>query len=73
MSGFELVIGHNLKGQLEALREFVLPLLGETAGANNKAPFEVAASDQFLDEQPRHDGLTGTRIVGEEEAQWLAR
>ena len=34
---------------------------------------QVPASDEFLDEQARHDGLAGTGVVGEQKAQRLAR
>ena len=48
-------------------------LFGEAAGADDKATLQVAAGDQLLDEQAGHDGLAGARVVGEEEAQRLAR
>jgi hypothetical protein len=35
--------------------------------------FSIAANQEFLDEQPRHDGLAGARIVSEEESQRLTR
>jgi len=34
---------------------------------------QIAAHDQLLDEQPRHDGLASARVVGEQETQRLAR
>jgi nitrite reductase/ring-hydroxylating ferredoxin subunit len=40
---------------------------------SNHVSFEVTANQQFLDEQPRHDGLAGARIVGEQETQRLPR
>ena len=70
---FELVVGQDLERQMEAPVEFVLPLLGEAAGADDEAALQVAAGDQLLDEQARHDGLAGAGIVGEQEAQRLAR
>ena len=71
--GLELVVGQDFEGQVEAAVEFVLPLLGEAAGADDQAALQVAAGDQFLDEQPGHDGLAGAGIVGEQETQRLAR
>ena len=71
--GFELVVGEYLEGQMEAAVELVLPLLGEAAGADDEAALEVAACNQFLDEQAGHDGLAGAGVVGEQEAQRLAR
>ena len=70
---FELVVGQDLERQMEAAVELVLPLLGEAARADDQAALQVAAGDQLLDEQARHDGLAGARIVGEQEAQRLAR
>ncbi len=70
--GFELVVGEDFEGQLEAAVELVLPLFGEAAGTDDEAALEVAAGDQLLDEEPGHDGLAGARVVGEEEAQGRA-
>ena len=67
--GFELVVGEDFEGQLEAAVEFVLPLFGQRAGADDEAALEVAAGDEFFDQKAGHDGLAGAGIVGEEEAQ----
>ena len=71
--GFELVVGQNLERKLESPIQLVLPLLGETAGADHEAALKVAAGDQLLDEQPRHDGLAGARVVRKQEAKRLPR
>ena len=71
--GLELVVGEDLERQVEAAVELVLPLLGEAARADDEAALEVAAGDQLLDEQARHDRLAGAGVVGEQEAQRLAR
>ena len=71
--GFELVVGEDLEGQVEAAVELVLPLLGQAAGADDEAALQVAAGDQLLDEQAGHDGLAGAGVVGQQEAQRLAR
>ena len=71
--GFELVVGEDLERQVEAAVELVLPLLGEAAGADDEAALQVAAGDQLLDEQAGHDRLAGAGVVGEQEAQRLAR
>ena len=70
---FELVVGQDFERKLEAAVKFILPLLGQAAGADDEAALQVAAGDQFLDEQPGHDGLACTGIVGEQEAQRLTR
>ncbi len=53
--------------------ELVLPLLGKAAGADHEAAPEIAAGDQLLDEQARHDRLARARVVSEQEAERLAR
>ncbi len=70
---FELVVGQDLEGKLEPALQLVLPLFGEAARADDQATLQVPAGDQLLDQQPRHDGLARTRVVGEQEAQRLTR
>ena len=70
---FELVVRQDFEGKLESLVEFVLPLLGEIAGAYDHAAVQVAADQQFLDEQAGHDRLAGAGIVGQEEPERLPR
>ena len=41
--------------------------------ADDQAALQVPARDQLLDQEPPHDGLAGAWVVGEEEAQLLAR
>lgn len=41
--------------------------------ANDQASLQVAAGDQFLDEQAGHDRLAGTWVVSKQEAERLAR
>ena len=53
--------------------QLVLPLLDQAARATIRQRCEVAADDQLLDEQPGHDRLAGAGVVGEQEAQRLAR
>jgi len=50
---------------VESSAQLVLPLLGEAAGADDEAALEIAASDQFLDEEAGHDRLAGAGIVRE--------
>ncbi len=70
---FELVVGEDLEGQVEAPGQLVLPLLGEAAGADDQAALEIPAGDQLLDQESGHDGLASTGVVRQQEAQWLAR
>ena len=37
-----------------------------------RAALQIASDQKLLDEQSRHDGLAGSGIVGEQEAQRLA-
>ena len=68
---FELVVRQDVEGQMEPAVKLVLPLLRETAGTDDETALQVSAGDQLLDEQPRHDGLAGARVVGEQEADGL--
>ena len=70
---FQSVVRHDLERQVKPAVEFVLPLLGEVAGANDQAALQVAAGQQFLDEQAGHDRLAGAGIVGQEKAERLPR
>ena len=69
--GFELIVRQDVKGQLEPTVEFILPLLREAAGTDDQAPLQITARDQLLDEQSRHDGLAGARIIREKESKRL--
>ena len=51
----------------------VLPLLHEYAWRHDEAALHVSPDHEFLDEEACHDGLVGARVVGEQEAQRLAR
>jgi hypothetical protein len=48
-------------------------MLDQASGRDDHAALEIAADEQLLDQQPGHDGLAGAGIVGEQEAQRLAR
>lgn len=65
--------GEHVERQPELLVELVLPLLHQRPGGDDEAAAHVTAQHQLLDEQPSHDGLAGTRVVGEQEAQRLTR
>ena len=70
---FQLVAGQNLERQVKPAVQLVLPLLGEASGTDHEAAFQIAAGDQLLDQQARHDRLARARVVGEEETQRLPR
>ncbi len=46
-SGLELVIRQNLKGQMEAAIELVLPLFCKAAGTNDEAPLKISAGNEL--------------------------
>ena len=71
--GLQLVVRHDLERQVEPAAQLVLPLLGKAPGADDEAALQVAARDQLLDEEAGHDRLAGAGVVGEQEAQRLAR
>ena len=69
--GFELVVRQDVERQLKPALKLILPLLGETAGTDDQTPLQIPASDQLLDEQPRHDRFAGARVIGEKKAKAL--
>ena len=56
---------------MKAPVQLILPLLNQAAGADDQAAPEVTAGNQLLDQQARHDGLASSRIISQQEAQWL--
>ena len=69
----DAIAGQDGEIEVELLGQLVLPLLDQVAGRHYEAALQVAADQQLLDQKPRHDGLAGAGIVGEQEAQGLAR
>jgi hypothetical protein len=68
--GLELVGREDLEGELEAAVKLVLPLFGQAPRTDHEAAVEVAAHDQFFDEEPGDDGLPGLPfqgVVGQQE------
>ena len=64
--------GEHAELEAELLEEFVAPLLGQAAGGNDEDAAGIGAHDQLADVEPGHDGLSGARVVGEDEAERLA-
>jgi hypothetical protein len=58
---------------VEAAIQLVLPLLGETARADNEASLQIVARDHLLHQEAGHDGLARTGVVRQQESQRLAR
>ena len=46
---FEVVVGDDLEGQVELVAHLILPLFGKAAGADDEAPLDIGARDEFLD------------------------
>ena len=69
----QLVVGQDVERQIEAAVQLVLPLLDQAAGADDQAALQIAARDQLLDQQAGHDRLAGAGVIGQQEAQRLAR
>ena len=69
--GLDHVLGEDLERQRELLPQLVLPLLDQAPRRDDQAPFDVTPDHQLLAEQPGHDRLTRTRIIGQEKAQRL--
>ncbi len=67
------VVRENLEGEVKTSVQLILPLLNEATWADDQAAVQVAADQQFLNEEAGHNGLAGAGVVGQQEAQWLAR
>ena len=65
------IVEHGRPWSFDGDGHLVLPLLGQVAWTDDKTTLYVAARDQFLDEQSRHDGLARTWVIGEQKAQRL--
>jgi len=59
------------KVELKAPPQFVLPLFGERTRTTDETPPEVAAHDEFFEEQARHNRLARAGVVCEQETQRL--
>ena len=62
---FNLVTGDRVEAKAGFLGQLVLPLLDKAAGRHDQTSFEVAADQQFLDQQARHDGFARPGVVCE--------
>ena len=71
--GLEVLAGEDVEFEVELVVELVLPLVGEAAGADHETALEVAADEQLAHVEAGHHGLAGAGVVGEEEAQRVAR
>jgi hypothetical protein len=70
--GLDFGPADELKPEVELFGQLIQPLFAEVSRADDEAAFEVAAEDEFFDEEASHDGLAGARVIGEEEAEGLA-
>ena len=70
---FDPLSGQEVEGEAELRFKLVLPLLHQAAGGDDEAAFQIALEHQLPDEQAGHDGLARAGVVGEQEAQRLAR
>ena len=67
----ESLVGEDLEAEVELLAKLVLPLFPQTAGGDDQTPLQITADLELLDEEPGHDRLAGTRIVGKQESERL--
>src|SRR5207302_1040558 len=52
----------------ELIGQLPLPLEGEVGGGHDQSSPDQTSGLQLLEQEPRHDGLAGARVVGEEKA-----
>jgi hypothetical protein len=67
------VSGEDVEAEGELVRHLFLSLLDGAARHDDQAALKITPNQQLLDQQSRHDCLAGAGIVGEQDAQWLAR
>ena len=63
------LVGQQVEPQPELEEQLVLPLLDQSAGGDDQAPFDVVAQDELFDVEPGHDGFAGAGVIGEQEPQ----
>lgn len=56
---------------MEFLGEIFLPLVNESAGADDETALEIAARNELFHQQAGHDGFSSAWIVGEEKTKGL--
>jgi len=69
--GLQPFVRQNVELKIELLVQFILPLFHKASGSNDQTPRNVPANDEFLDQQPSHDGFPGARIICQEKPQRL--
>ena len=62
-----------MKLQAEFLEKLVAPLLDQAAGRHDEDAVRIGAHDQLADVEPGHDRLACAGVIGQDEAQGLAR
>src|SRR5216683_4371402 len=67
----QAVVRENVKGNVKAQVELILPLLHKVAGRDDEAAMEIATNHEFFDEQSCHDGFARSWVVGQQVAQGL--
>ena len=67
------IAGQEREVEVELLSQLRLPLLDERPRGDDEAAPQVAANDELADEEPGHDRLAGAGVIGQEEAERLAR
>ena len=68
---FDLFPAHDREGEIELVVEFVLPLFDQASRRDDEAALQTAPDQQFLDQQPGHNGFARSRVIGEQEPQRL--
>ena len=65
--GSQSFIGQYLKRETELFIQFILPLFHQTTGSDDEAAVNIPSNQQLFDQEPGHDGLTGPRIIRQQE------
>lgn len=55
--------GQNREIQAEPFLQLIFPLIAQASGTDDETSLHVFSGNQFLDEQPGHDGFPHTGII----------
>ena len=67
----EVLPGHDAESQAKEGTQLAFPVAHEAGRRNDQHATNSAAEEHLPDVEPRHDGLAGARVVGEQKAQRL--
>ena len=71
--GLDQLVREDVEPQAELLRQLRLPLLDQAPRGDDEASLQVPPQDEFAHEEPGHDRLPRSGVVGQDEPKGLSR